>query len=428
MYHLKMSLNKFQDPLWQLILYVGMNPLFKLLHRDVYNISLWMLGFISYVCVWYKMYWVGLSLGLTVILFLLFKTYLSCGVCINPYTTERQYNNSYLNISTKIPVLFLHGLSSYDNGYEYGIIMCEEIVHLITRFKNIVRPKINARILKELNISIPLSFRDEILGMYEAINLTYPGKFTYWDILMIQLLPELDNMSCTCYATYDTDGNVILGRNMDWIPFSSAQYSIIISYGNYHSLVVPGLIGCITAWKPNFALAMNVVGGEHQFNAKKLPSMLFNKSVMTYANTIEEADIFISNNQPATAYHLTIANKKNVFSYSFYQRENQKTYIRRMSNSNKTLTVLNWTYPSNDNGKYISKTRDEYIKYIKNKNKIRDIKHVITVLQKCQTFETMHSLIFVFGEIYIPHITIDNGFSADKLTDEVNFSMGSIVV
>ncbi len=410
----------YEDPLWQVILYIGLAPLFRILHRDKNNVSLWALAIVSIVCQRYSSYGWGLCWGVLALTLLIFKMYLACGECIPQYKNVRRYNSSYLDNVNSQPTLHLNGKTPFDNGFEYGIIMCEEIIHLIRRFKTIVRPKVPAWALKNINNNLPATIRNEIRGMYEAIDSVYLNEVTYWDILMIQLVPELDNMACTCYAVYDENNQVIFGRNMDWLPFSSAQYSIVVNYKNhgYSSLVVPGLIGCVTAWNSQYVLAMNVVGGEQPpISGELMPSTLFNKNIMIQASTADQANALATDLMPNSSYHLTIADKTNVKSYSYYQGPDTTTHVRELF-GNSSLSVLNWTYPDNDQGRYISQHRNMWIKRRESQKFAGGPEEKIRkVLQDCQTFETMHSVIFNWdesGRIAI-EIAIDNGFAADLL-------------
>ena len=324
------------------------------------------------------------------------------------YTEPRYYSNSLLKINGNIACLYLNEDTNYENGFAYGSLMHNEILFLINRFKTFVKPKITNEELYEVFLNLPKHALKEIQGMFDAINRLLPNKITYSDLILIQMVPELDNVGCTIYANRDDENNVILGRNMDWMPFSSAQYSIIINYKMYNinSLSVPGLIGFVTAWTKEYVVAMNVVGLKYYDN-KLMPSMIYNRDLMIYSKTFNDTYDYIKLNKPMIAYHLTIANNKKVISYAFYQNK-EHTYVRNMYSKN--LTVLNWTYPNNDNGRYVSAYRHELTK----NQKKRGIKHVIDILKACQTFETMHSVIFELSKKKI-HIGIDNGFAADLL-------------
>jgi len=401
----------YKDPFWQVALYVGLNSLFRAMHADKRNNISLLLGSLSYVCLLANRWCSSIVLGLVGLLILIVKHYLACGPMLNVYNQDRRYNNSLLFTQGPVPILYLNGASAFDNGFDYGIIMADEIVELINRFKMFVNLKLPAWMLKDINNHLPNGIRDEIKGMYEAIDSIYFGEITYWDLLAIQLIPELDNMGCTCYAKF-YDGNVILGRNMDWLSFSSAQYSIIVSYRNhnYKSLVVPGLIGCVTSWNNKFALAMNVVGLERGIDTTLLPSTLFNKMIMIQANTFDEAIAIANGKHPASPYHLTIANYNDVHSFSYYQGDHENTYVRKLSNQSNNLAVLNWTYPDNDDGRYISAHRNDKILSLEEEKN----DSVVSVLKECQTFETMHSLIFNMSKKGMSvYIGIDNGFAAD---------------
>lgn len=410
-----MSNVKFEDPLWQLMLYVGMNPMFRLMHVDKHNVLSWLLGILSANSFWHSAYWNAVCFGTIGLFVLVVKHYLVCGAMYNVYLTDRHYNNSTLDTSSKVPTLYLNGATPFDNGFEYGIIMAEEIIHLVSRFKKIAGLKVSAWVLKDINNNLPDNIKSEIRGMYEAIDSIHFNAVTYWDLLAIQLIPELDNLGCTCYAAYNSDRQGILfGRNMDWLPFSSAQYSIVVCYRNhnYQSLVVPGLIGCVTAWKDKFAIAMNVVGLERELDTKLLPSTLFNKMIMIQANTYDEATKLANDKHPAGPYHLTIAGFLNCSSFSYYQGEHENTHVRHMLDQSENFAVLNWTYPDCQYGRYISDYRHTRTRKLKNSG----YDHVRDILRRCQTFETMHSVIFDFSQENLQvNIGIDNGFAADQI-------------
>lgn len=410
----------FGDPLWQLVLYIGLNPLFRLMHVDKNNIVSWLLGVLGMANLWYVNNGVyAFCFGMVGLLVFLIKHYLVCGPMYKVYS-DRSYGHSKLDTSGDVPTLYLNSATTFDNGFEYGTIMAEEIIHLIRRFKTITRCHIPMWLLRNIDSHLPENIKHEMRGMHVAIESTHRGDVTYWDILTIQLIPELDNMGCTCYAARDCNGKVILGRNMDWLPFSSAQYSIIVCYRKYgyKSLVVPGLIGCVTAWKDDFALAMNVVNSDYELNTERLPSTLFNKMIMMKSTTYDDATVLASQEYPSAPYHLTIAGVDDVQCFSYYQASQEdhkdqiETYVRRLSGQDTNLSVLNWTYPGNQNGRHISDYRNDRTTNLTDTG----YKHVADILRQCQTFETMHSVIFDFsGKVLETSIKVDNGFAADQI-------------
>jgi len=396
----------YEDPLWQTIVYIGLNPLYRLMHYDRYNLLSAGLGILAMLNTTYlRLLFSGFGL-----LILVVKHYLICGPTYEVYSEPRKYNNSTLQIVNGLPLLSLNEKSSYLNGYAYGMILAEEIAFLINRFKKIVRPNLPRLKLDEIIQAIPPFILDEMYGMLGALSYSVDSQISFEDLLYVQLAPELANIACTCYAIRSPD--IIIGRNMDWLPFSSAQYSVIIYYkkDDYHSLSVPGLIGCITSWNSEYFLAMNVVGGCWDNHYNRLSSTLSNKVAMQ-CKTYNEVCKFAESNQPLTAYHLTIACKDQVKGFSYYQTEEfnlektQKTTLRSFDKSVNSFATLNWTYPANNLGRYISAYRHTYT---------NQRSPVAQVLKECQTFETVHSVIADFntGEIVIG---VDNGFAADSL-------------
>lgn len=418
----------YQDPFQQILLFIGVEPVFRMLHSDKNNLSLWAFTLLSIYSQYMTYYWFGLFTGLFALTGWTIKTYLTCGHYYN-YYKNRTYGSSKLVVDESGAVLYLEADNSYDNGYEYGVILCEEIMFLIRRFKSIVKPKIPAYILMSIDNKLSKDIRDEITGMFDAIECMYPGKITYWDILTCQLIPEISRIGCTGYARYDKAGHVVFGRNLDWMPFSSAHYSIIVNYKKhgYSSLVVPGLVGCLTAWNSKYVLAMNVVGLERKLDYNLLPSTLFNKNLMIRAKTLESANNIAAECLPASPYHLTIVSRNNATCYSYYQGPDETTYKRELSGE-KSMSILNWTYPDNNNGRFISNIRNEWIEAAENTlfedESMSAVDSVIHVIKECQTFITMQSVLFRYtiDELNI-NIAIDNGYAVDKFAGLVNQPM-----
>ena len=390
----------YSDPFWQKVLYIYLDPVFRLLHCDKYNISVILMCFAAIICTKsiFSLLFGLIGLGLFAI-----KTLVLGDSTRSIYTRSRQYNNSYLDISQDVPILYLNGNTAFDDGYEYGVLLCDEIVALITHFKYIVNKEVPFWLLKKINRQLPNVIKDEIYGMYKAINTAKPGVLSYFDLLAVQMIPELNQVGCTCYAVKE-DGHIKFGRNMDWLSFASAQYSVIVHYGNYKSLVVPGLIGCLTAWNNSYVLAMNVVGGHDDWNINGLPSMLNNKMIMIKNSNALDARIYAKKLSPCYSYHLTIADKNEVSCYSYTTYPTSRKIFSRYLD-NDTLVVLNWTYPENINGRFISAYRH---------NKTKPRQNVADVLRDCQSFSTLHSLIFDF-KTNTYQVNCNNGYAADLL-------------
>ena len=398
---------EYTDPLWQKVLYIYLTPLFRLLHADKHNLSIWTIGVLAAA--------LGpiprLILGMIALVLLFTKEVLIGGYRVSAYKKGRFYNKSYLETG-KTAHLYLNGATPFDNGYDHGVLLCDEIVHLVNKFKLIAAPTVPKRVLKHIDNKLPANIKEELRGLYTAVNDMRPNELTYNDLLMIQMIPELSNAGCTCYATL-VDDKITFGRNMDWLPLASAQYTVIVHYSGYCSMVLPGLIGCITAWRDNYVLAMNVVGGELEWNVKGLPSMIVNKMIMTKCNSGEDAREYALNELiPSCSYHLTIVDNAEASCFSYTTTKNDYDIFSRYltQSPDNTLTVLNWTYPDNVDGRYISAARHE-----KTKGPPQD---VTDVLLKCQNFGTIHSLIYESDIEWISAAT-NNGFAADLFLDEI---------
>jgi hypothetical protein len=398
----EINIKKYIDPLYETFLFRTMNPMFRMMHSDIHNVF----SIVCYLLAIWCDTWARLGFGLLGLAVLAVKHYLICGPCIPVYTTNRVYGSSTLTIDEGIATLCLNEDTYYENGVAQGYILCEEIIFMINRFKLIVRPRLPAWFMKNIIDGMESHIANEMRGIYDIIKEKDP-TISFDDLVLLQLAPDLGYMACTCYAVRE-NGQIVFGRNMDWIPFSSAQYSLIVRYvrGGFSSLTVPGLIGCVTAWRDNYILAMNVVGSNKKYDLLGTPSTLLNRRVIHNGDTYEMA-IYCATEpaKPAVAYHLTIANKKMVKCVSFRQTPDDKPYVRSFTDDMECFTTLNWSYPDNQMGRYISAYRNT--KTI-SKRPVKD------VLCDCQTFETAHSLIMNYNTNDLT-ISIDNGYAADHL-------------
>ena len=110
------------------------------------------------------------------------------------------------------------------------MLVGDAIVHLIKRYRFFVRPAISDHDLNQMYRSMPKGIRHELCGLHKA--LTDSGyNVPFLHLLELQLIPEISNAACTCIVSTDNGGNIIFGRNMDWLPFSSAQYTLVDSTG-----------------------------------------------------------------------------------------------------------------------------------------------------------------------------------------------------
>lgn len=391
---------KYSDPLWQEVFYTYLDPWYRAMRLDEDNAFSWICLIIAMMC---SNYW-RLGFGLFGLLLLYLKRNFICGPLHPVYKETRKYGNSMLYIDNGTPVLMLDGGNAYENGAAYGVLLGDEIIQMVNIFKKFIHREIPVWKLAQINENLPKQIYDELIGIYSSIEHYRPGAITYWDLLAMQLVPELDLVACTCYATRDDNGKIVFGRNMDWLPFSSAQYSVVVYYKQhqYRSLVMPGMVGCLTAWNSHFTIAMNVVGGHHGEFVDRLPSTLFNKYLMIQCRTYEQAIKWATTHDPMAAFHLTIAGYESVECVSYYQ-DNGQHHRRVFGPDDEYFATLNWTYPGMDNGRNMSARRHQFT------NAKRD---VAEVLKDCQNFGTIHSLIFTSDTL---DIAIDNGHAAFKL-------------
>lgn len=406
------------DPLWQKILFLWMNPIYRVLHADKYNLIVLMLWTSSGIAVHLHHCGAGMLCGTFAIFIWLIKRYLICGPKFEVYRGVRRCDNSYLTPDRyRNAVLVLNEPNSYRNGYAYGEILADEIVHLVRRYMNIARPKCSPEMMIQVRKNMPTKIWNELEGMRDAIDKKYPGKISFDELIMLQMVPELTGLGCTVYGMRDNRRQIIFGRNMDWLPFSSAQYTVEISYARegYTSLCLPGMVGCVTGVRNNnnYVLAMNVTGGKYYKHFDRMPSMIYNRHLMQTCGTFTRAVQFMSDILPMSAYHLTITDYNTMHCYSYYQNAGE-TCIRTLGdNPGDKLVVLNCSYPEMSNGRFVSNYRNEACKQNPSSYQSREvITHVIDTLRRCQSVETVHSGICDVSSFYF---VADNGYAADML-------------
>jgi hypothetical protein len=411
------------DSIFDTIILVWLQPIFKIIHKDKYNIILWSL--IAFFLITTNMYLCFVLMPIILSIFII--RMLCCGRKTVIYNKYRRYGNSYLNPEeASWAVMHLNEDTHYNNGYAYGKLLHKEILYVINRFKPFYINNIKARDIGDIYSSLPTDIKDELLGLYDALSSTFTSvqtydKISFNDLISFQLLPETSSVGCTCIGAYDYENNLIFGRNMDWLPLSSAQYSIIINYSKYgyKSLVAPGLIGCITGWRNEFKLAMNVVGIPILLEGRVgIPSTLFNKHIMNTCKTFKDASEIARTTIPFAPYHLTLADNRTMHRYSFHQHRDSdkddickstKTHIEILTpSSESSMKTFNCAYPCMTMGRAATRNRHNKLANLTMSN----VDDVVKALKLCNTSITVHSLIFYNGYIYVG---IDNGYAADSL-------------
>lgn len=266
-----------------------------------------------------------------IILFAIGSTYIYLSEMPNElvttrYKVNRYHNKSFFGVTDGTRKLHLNGNNSFENGFDHGILLAEEIMDNINLFKKRANIKIPAWKLNDINKNLHINIRSELKGLTSAINSMYPGKVTYWDLLGFQLFTEFECFECITYAAKNKNDKVIFGHSINW-PVNYDIEPICIKYQNYTSMSIPGFIGCITAHKDYFALATNFDMPKQEPNNRFLPNSLFNKNIMICANTFDEAIKIASNNKPRNSCYLTIADYKDVYSFK-YELEKTLTFVK----------------------------------------------------------------------------------------------------
>ncbi len=160
------------------------------------------------------------------------------------------FENGYLYRKEGVPFLYLKG-SSYNMGLQYGVLLKEQINSVYSKldhleksvFANLpvyLRPLITIFIFVKLiyiKHSLPYEFKNEIRGISDGSGVSYNK------LLLISMLPEIFNFSCTSFVKI-VSGRLIHGRNLDYYFPLIGKNPLVVRY--VPSGKIPyTLVGCV---------------------------------------------------------------------------------------------------------------------------------------------------------------------------------------
>lgn len=204
-------------------------------------------------------------------------------------------------------VLRLEG-SHYEMGYQHGKALRKEIqwiqTHLgilFARYEGafakvaLLLSRMLSRILAR---KIPKEFREEMKGIADGAGVSYDF------ICSINLIGELgeiyytyfkpsNRFQCSCFATKDTEGDIIWGRNLDYIFYEVLPtLSIIFVYvpqsgSPFISLSFPGIVGVLTGLSRGFDLIVLSSPARSRIFGR-MPQAILNRQAIQYNQNLKE--------------------------------------------------------------------------------------------------------------------------------------------
>lgn len=291
--------------------------------------------------------------------------------------------------------------NSFENGRKIGVYAwqhCPLLIYKLILAGLTFRPKVTGN-------TISKNMHDEIVGFVSGFNEGSLIHITYEQVLNYHKLAD-SKCGCTCRVVRKG----ILERNMDWLPFGTAGTDTILlkyQYKNanrkkWYSLTIPGFFGVATAFKGDFAFAMNVSPGKLTQGGELASSM--NRSIMENYNSARGIKRFLLSTHPKTysQYHVTIVSPKMQFCYSFGSLGSPPTFRNEFP-----LYTVNFQEPERVNHSFSSPERLSYLESEDAK------KEKLLHERRFNTMLTIHN-VYCDTKMGLAAIRVDNGFAADS--------------
>ncbi len=224
-----------------------------------------------------------------------------------------------------IRVIELRG-KPYERGYQHGIALKDEIQYFNNNFEDLVclfQGKIKGKIIYRLMLKTAKDFEKKILNSYpeakeffeEMKGISDASHVPYEKILLFNLTDEISTYyvgksmrkSCSSFVFRNKDGNLIIGRNLDYgvfideLPLCTIIFKYYPEEGNpFISISWPALVGSYTGISDNLFVSINV----SQSRRKEMgaPEFLLTRKIIQYSNNLDDA----LNNAPYTFQGLNV--------------------------------------------------------------------------------------------------------------------------
>ncbi len=266
-----------------------------------------------------------------------------------------EYKKSSLWEKEGIKILILKG-TPYEIGYAHGKILGRQIQDLIKGFFQPLSDdllkfsKENPELLKNsseiidsfTNIEsflglmkekakimekfIPEEYKEEIMGLAKGSSLDYETALimqTFVDFVEQAGFLHINEFfhSCTHFTAFNgatKNGDLILGRNLDWTSYGIAHKNAILFFyqtkeGNdFVSVAWSGCIGALTGFNfRNMSLTEESLTVTNDVSFEGIPVFLLGRLAIQQPKTLEESLNVLINSPRTNGYHFIICDSKN---------------------------------------------------------------------------------------------------------------------
>jgi len=207
-----------------------------------------------------------------------------------------------------LTILRLEG-SPYEMGYQHGKELKEEIKYLSSNLKNLfaryegIFGKLAFPIFryfsKKLEKKIPKEFQEEMRGIADGAGVDYNSirlenlTEELGEIFYDYLKPFIPFLKCSCFVTKDIDGNIIWGRNLDYLfyevlPILNIVFVYVPQQGfPFISLSWPGVIGASTGISRNLSL-ISLSSSTKSRLFSGIAQEILTRQVIQYSQSLED--------------------------------------------------------------------------------------------------------------------------------------------
>ncbi|MEN3012331.1 MAG: C45 family peptidase [Dictyoglomus thermophilum] len=232
-----------------------------------------------------------------------------------------------------IRIIELRG-TPYEIGYQHGKMLKEEIQYFSHKIERIILYKSLIKTAKELEEKILNTypeFKDlveEMKGISKGADVPYENilLFNLMDEIVLQHYWKLPISGCSAFVFRNKDGNLIIGRNLDYgvfvdeLPLCPVIFKYYPQKGNsFISVSFPGLVGAYTAISKNLYLSINV--SQSHKTETGAPECLLTRRIIQYSDNISEAienalspyqglNILIADNKDAVVLEISPKRRK----------------------------------------------------------------------------------------------------------------------
>lgn len=255
------------------------------------------------------------------------------------YKKKRQIpreENSTFFTSFQNDILTLNLLDTdYQNGYNHGSYMAQEIRHIMQRvdfiYHTILRypryEEYRDGYFMEFYYSLPPFLTNEIRGLVDGYNtaiIDSEEELTVEKLIFYHMMVDKSNLylnrignivpefGCTTYVNYENDV-LDIQRNTDWFSFGVLGNSTIkLNYGTCQLYSFPGIIGGIVARNEENMLFLNVNRQSSvDFDTDgKIPTLFFTRMIMDSSRMDTGLIDVLTDYLPVSEHFITIVKPK----------------------------------------------------------------------------------------------------------------------